>query len=796
MTSPSTFRDIGSIPRCPRPDHDGGRMYVVVVGIDHYRAWDKLSRAVSDARGARDVFVKLGFTELRPALLNGAATGAALHRLVTDELRALGNDDSLVLFFAGHGHTVPTRYADGTIVKQGYLIPSDADPPGSRAVSWVNLDAWLHDVARLPPKHILVVLDACHSGIALSPVIRWRGEDVRRSEPLSKLRGRRSRRIITSALDDELAMDSGPIEGHSLFTGCLVEALTGGLQAKTNEPTATGSELAVHVQRRVSSFPGCRQTPDFGALELDNRGELIIALSDPHEAVTEPLDRVQHLGVDGVLPRKYQSGTGWPRVASRAAVPTPRDPSTPPRPSSGSGVDSIRPKRRKTDPSGGDAAAGQRDGTARTNIAVPDSSVDATSTLVTQATMATSPAVELPPPAPAQPASAGSTPLPATEADVRSTVSGTSVPTTDNGRNHPPRRFSPAESAFMAALDRHQAERRRGHRVLTLVKADPMTGATAWANWAASRGQLTLVTDATGISAATSNLLEQMPWLRMLRSARARLAATAKLDINAVDEALDRRSPRDREAWIDEVAGHDMHARVSGWLLSIIREPWGREPDPSTAPIQGSDLLIALCGLTAPISLLFHHAEPTASWLERAIQTAAEFVEILPHCAIGINAPSELGTSVLRGRTDVSAFAMAQRGEVPLAARTHRVMDTALGRIVQELHSALSRDLRTSGLFEPSVSVPTHDRDRVPVDLIARDALLAIEIDDWYQFHDPNAYTRDRAKDVWLSRAHFFVMRFLIEDVEDRLDQTIDEIAIGIAGRRASGAFLENSNGQ
>jgi very-short-patch-repair endonuclease len=126
--------------------------------------------------------------------------------------------------------------------------------------------------------------------------------------------------------------------------------------------------------------------------------------------------------------------------------------------------------------------------------------------------------------------------------------------------------------------------------------------------------------------------------------------------------------------------------------------------------------------------------------------------------------------------------------------RTPRAADPARRRAAQALHSALSRDPRTAGLFEPAARVPTHDRDRtVIVDLIARDALLAVEIDDWYLFRDPQAYTRNRAKDIWLERAHFFVMRFLVEDVDARIGQTVDEIAIALAGRRASGSFVEDA---
>ncbi len=779
MTSSSGVRDVAGVGEPVVCETRGGNLYVAVVGIDRYRAWSSLQRAVSDARGARDAFVKLGFKEFRPALFDDDATGAALQRLVTDELRTVGSEDSLVVFFAGHGHTVPTLYPDGTLSKRGYLVPVDAELPGTSVGTLVSLDSWLHDLAHLPPKHILVVIDACHSGIALNPVIRWRGEDVRASEPLARLRARRSRRIITSALDNELAMDGGPIEGHSLFTGCLIEALTGGLQAKTGQRSATGSEIALHVQRRVSSFPASRQTPDFGALELDNRGELIVDLS-----LSEPPETAQRHGVDTILPVK-RTGAGRPGSSGGVVEPA------------RSGVDSIQPRRAKTDPS---LAALAPD---KVHSASPAMEAERSPAAVSRAPSSPSqPPVNAGDSRSAAPAGlaqgapvAGSASETATSPGIQTIgVISTAQDERPRSSDRAPTRLSPAEMAFAAALDRHHAARQRGTRVLSFVTADPMTGMAGWASWAAARGNLTLVTEAIGLGAATASLLDQMPWLRILRAACNRLAEAAKLDLAAVDAALDTRALSDREAWIDEVAGHDVHARVSGWLLSMIREPWGRVPDLGAAPVQGGDLLAVLCDIAAPIAILLHHAEPTAAWLERAIETAAELVESLPGRAIAVTAPGELAASVLRGRFESRAMALARQGEVPLAARAPRAADPARRRAAQALHAALSRDPRTSGLFEPAVRVPTYDRDRtVVVDLIARDALLAIEIDDWYLFRDPQAYARDRAKDLWLERAQFFVMRFLVEDIDERIGQTVDEIAIALAGRRASGSFVEDA---
>jgi uncharacterized caspase-like protein len=265
-----------------------------VIGIDHYRVWNRLYNAVSDAKGVLDLFVHLGFEPAGAPLLDQMATGNALHRLVTNDLAKLGQKDSLILFFAGHGHTVTRTFHGGTSVKDGYIIPVDGDPPNGGAATWIRLENWLKDITRIPAQHILVTLDACHSGLDLGPIIQWRsrGMAMQCRGPLHQLRARRSRRIITSALDDQLAMDGGPVPGHSLFTGCLIEGLTGGLLATTSQPVVTGSQIGSYIQRRVTEYPNSRQTPDFGALELDDRGELVIRLPMdplPSAAIARPL---------------------------------------------------------------------------------------------------------------------------------------------------------------------------------------------------------------------------------------------------------------------------------------------------------------------------------------------------------------------------------------------------------------------------------------------------------------------------------------------------------------------------
>jgi uncharacterized caspase-like protein len=275
---------------------------IAVIGIDRYAEWPRLANAVSDARAAAGLFMELGFEQVTAPLLDGAATGDAMRHLVTGGLAQLSPEDSLVMFFAGHGHTHTADFGD-TTVKTGCVIPVDgARPRDHVSASWLRLDVWLSDIARLPPRHILVLIDACHSGVALAAQHKWRDEGPEPSTELAALQRRRSRRVITSALDDQRAMDGGPYPGHSLFTGCLIEAFSGGL-AEGGRRLATGRELGLYLQRRVRSYPPSTQTPDFGTFELDDRGDMVVPTLADRAATTlrnvEPATETNAVAVAG-----------------------------------------------------------------------------------------------------------------------------------------------------------------------------------------------------------------------------------------------------------------------------------------------------------------------------------------------------------------------------------------------------------------------------------------------------------------------------------------------------------------
>lgn len=263
-----------------------GRRIVVSIGIDQYANWQKLETATSDAREFSQLLIdRFGFQQIEVPLLDAAATRENILSLVEDRLRAkLKQDDDVVIFFAGHG-TTRTDHVGSADVDTGYLVPVNAGAPGQneRWSDYIQTDVLLEAIGKLPARHILVILDACHSGFALGKAMKsFRG--VPRYD--ASLANKFSRRVITSAGKDQLASDSGPVPNHSLFTGLLLQGLRWGKADIYGDGAVTSSELGLYMQRAVgaASAGGSdatpTQIPDFGSFDYDDRGELVLPLND------------------------------------------------------------------------------------------------------------------------------------------------------------------------------------------------------------------------------------------------------------------------------------------------------------------------------------------------------------------------------------------------------------------------------------------------------------------------------------------------------------------------------------
>lgn len=261
-----------TVAREPEPsarDSLYGNSWAVVIGINDYAQWPELAYAEADALGIRDVLIDgHGFHPDRViTLLNGQATRERILQVLGDELpRQVQPDDRVFVFFAGHGTT--RQLPSGR--DRGYIIPVDADVEHleSQAISMSTL-ADLNEA--LAAKHVLYIMDACYSGLALT---RGGGSSGDPRRYLREITERTARQILTAGGADEQVADGGP-NGHSVFTWMVLQGLDG--QADLNRDRyVTASELAAFVAPRVSAV--ARQTPVFGNLVGSAGGDFVLAL--------------------------------------------------------------------------------------------------------------------------------------------------------------------------------------------------------------------------------------------------------------------------------------------------------------------------------------------------------------------------------------------------------------------------------------------------------------------------------------------------------------------------------------
>jgi len=102
------------------------------------------------------------------------------------------------------------------------------------------------------------------------------------------------------------------------------------------------------------------------------------------------------------------------------------------------------------------------------------------------------------------------------------------------------------------------------------------------------------------------------------------------------------------------------------------------------------------------------------------------------------------------------------------------------------LYRRLETLSETAGLFRLNAELPTpfDGWGHMEVDLLCADARIAVELDGGQHLADPEAYRRDRRKDILLQENGYFVLRFLAEDVGKHLDSVLDTILRTLSRRR------------
>ncbi|MBI3111894.1 MAG: caspase family protein [Ignavibacteriales bacterium] len=196
----------------------GGKNFALLIAIDQYDQWPRLVNPMNDARTVAEELIKsYGFTT---EVLDNADRDHILSTLRRYAERKYGENDQLLIFFAGHGQF-------DEVLGDGYLVAKDSKLKDDIKTSYISHSNLRTVVNSIPCRHIFLVVDACFGG-TFDPLIaaNLRGEDeykeVTKTEFIERKLKFKTRRYLTSG-GKEYVPDGRPGQ-HSPFTRRFLEA--------------------------------------------------------------------------------------------------------------------------------------------------------------------------------------------------------------------------------------------------------------------------------------------------------------------------------------------------------------------------------------------------------------------------------------------------------------------------------------------------------------------------------------------------------------------------------------------
>ena len=245
-----------------------GRQLAVIIGIDTYQDWTPLKGAVAEAQKLKQVLADGYYMDQFFELYNRDANAANIRRLFTQTLPAVvGIHDSLLVFYAGHGHLDSS--------KSGFWIPVDGGTDEFTQDRWLPNSQLRNYIGQLKAQRILVVADSCFSGDLLNTnrgaVPTVDSAYYRRALQLT------SRQVLSSGSSETVPDDSE-----------FARQLLGYLERNT-EPLVDALSMYERIRKGVT-----QTLPLFGTLPGNESGASFVLFRKPTGA--EPLvvaDQVQ-----------------------------------------------------------------------------------------------------------------------------------------------------------------------------------------------------------------------------------------------------------------------------------------------------------------------------------------------------------------------------------------------------------------------------------------------------------------------------------------------------------------------
>jgi hypothetical protein len=219
------------------------RLWLIAIGINEYKNEElTLEYAENDATSVHNFFVSdqpLPFVSEAPIYLaNDQATKSGILDKI-QQLQLVPPQDIAIIYMAGHGVSYKNEW---------YFIPHELENPNI-ASELVNKGLSSKELKReieaISANRVFLVIDACQSGTAVSPIKKFRGMKALRM--LARTVGLH----VLSATDrDQFSVELHTL-GHGVFTYSLLNALKGEADLRPKDQIISVSETMQYVEEQV-----------------------------------------------------------------------------------------------------------------------------------------------------------------------------------------------------------------------------------------------------------------------------------------------------------------------------------------------------------------------------------------------------------------------------------------------------------------------------------------------------------------------------------------------------------------
>jgi formylglycine-generating enzyme required for sulfatase activity len=246
--------------------------YALVIGVESYTensGWPVLQGVPEDVEAVSSALRHHGFEVETLMDPDHTELKSGLESFINR--RGLVAGHRLLIYFAGHGHTLRQSYGE----QMGYLVPADAPHPSldrgrflTRAVSMAEIQVL---ALKIQARHALFLFDSCFAGTIFTL--------ERTGEAPASIRDRMAepvRVFITAGKANETVPD------RSVFRHQLVAALEGEGDLY-EDGYVTGMELGEFLYNKVTNYTRGKQHPQYGKIRhpgLD-KGDFVFRLPAP-----------------------------------------------------------------------------------------------------------------------------------------------------------------------------------------------------------------------------------------------------------------------------------------------------------------------------------------------------------------------------------------------------------------------------------------------------------------------------------------------------------------------------------